>query len=120
MLPSNHPCEDCRSSAVCLPDRSSVLLGVFDGHAGPACAHAVSQRLFYYITVATLPLRTLVELERAVEEGRAVPPLLEWLKHPQDHSCPEEGGSAFHSLRNYWQERLDNEDDDQEQDQVVH
>lgn len=112
MLPSNQPGEDSRSSATCLPDRGGVLFGVFDGHAGPTCAHAVSQRLFYYIAVATLPLRTLAELERAVEEERALPPLLEWLKHPQDHSCPDEGGTAFQSLRNYWQERLDNEDDE--------
>ncbi|XP_044074634.1 pyruvate dehydrogenase [acetyl-transferring]-phosphatase 1, mitochondrial-like [Siniperca chuatsi] len=107
MLPSNHPGEDRRSSATCLPGRGGVLFGVFDGHAGSVCAHAVSQRLFYYIAVATLPLKTLAELERAVEEERAVPPLLEWHKHPQDHNCPDGGAISFHSLRNYWQERLD-------------
>uniref|UniRef100_A0A667YUH7 Si:ch211-15p9.2 n=1 Tax=Myripristis murdjan TaxID=586833 RepID=A0A667YUH7_9TELE len=85
LLPSNHPSEDRRSGATCLPG-GGLLLGVFDGHAGPACAHAVSQRLFYYIAVATLPLRTLAELEQAVQEERAVPPLLEWHKHPQDHN----------------------------------
>uniref|UniRef100_A0A4W6FHX4 Si:ch211-15p9.2 n=1 Tax=Lates calcarifer TaxID=8187 RepID=A0A4W6FHX4_LATCA len=117
MLPSNHPGEDRRSSATCLPGRGGVLLGVFDGHAGPACAHTVSQRLFYYIAVATLPLRTLAEIERAVEEERAVPPLLEWHKHPQDHSCPDGGATSFHSLRHYWQERLEDEDQEEEQEE---
>ncbi|KAM7421793.1 hypothetical protein PAMA_010037 [Pampus argenteus] len=112
MLPSNHPSEDRRSSATCLPGRGGVLFAVFDGHAGAACAHAVSQRLFYYIAVATLPLRTLAELERAVEEERAVPPLLEWHKYPQDHSYPDGGAMPFHSLRNYWQERLEGEEED--------
>lgn len=116
MLPSNHPGEDRRSSATCLPGLGGVQFGVFDGHAGSACAHAVSQRLFYYIAVATLPLRTLAELERAVEEERAVPPLLEWHKHPQDHSCPDGGAVSFNSLRNYWQERLEDEDEEEEEE----
>ncbi|XP_078139891.1 pyruvate dehydrogenase [acetyl-transferring]-phosphatase 1, mitochondrial [Centroberyx gerrardi] len=111
LLPSNHPSEDRRSSATCLPG-DGLLFGVFDGHAGPACAQAVSQRLFYYIAVATLSLRTLAELEQAVEEERAVPPLLEWHKHPQDHSCPDGGQISFHSLRTYWQERLDLEEEE--------
>ncbi|XP_068171977.1 pyruvate dehydrogenase [acetyl-transferring]-phosphatase 1, mitochondrial-like isoform X2 [Antennarius striatus] len=116
MLPSNHPVEDRRSSATCLPGGSSVQFGVFDGHAGPACAHTVSQRLFYYIAVATLPRRTLAELEQAVEEERAIPPLLEWHKYPQDHSYPDGGAVSFHSLRNYWQERLEDEDEDDEEE----
>ncbi|XP_035488005.2 pyruvate dehydrogenase [acetyl-transferring]-phosphatase 1, mitochondrial-like isoform X2 [Scophthalmus maximus] len=122
MLPSNHPGEDCRSSATCLPGCDGVLLGVFDGHAGPACANTVSQRLFYYIAVAMLPLRVLAEIELAVEEERAVPPLLEWYKHPQDHNCPDGGTISFHSLRNYWQERLEDkdlEDEEEEGDRVT-
>lgn len=115
MLPSNHPGEDRRSSATCLPGRGGVLFGVFDGHAGSACAHAVSQRLFYYIAVASLPLRILEELERAVEEERAVPPLLEWHKYPQDHSSPIGRATSFQSLRNYWQERLESEDEEEEE-----
>uniref|UniRef100_UPI001ED8254B pyruvate dehydrogenase [acetyl-transferring]-phosphatase 1, mitochondrial-like isoform X2 n=1 Tax=Scatophagus argus TaxID=75038 RepID=UPI001ED8254B len=116
MLPSNHPGEDRRSNATYLPG-CGLQFGVFDGHAGPACAHAVSQRLFYYITVATLPLRTLAELERAVEEERAIPPLLEWHKHPQDHSCPDGGAISFQSLRNYWQERLEDGEEEEEEEE---
>uniref|UniRef100_A0A8P4K754 PPM-type phosphatase domain-containing protein n=1 Tax=Dicentrarchus labrax TaxID=13489 RepID=A0A8P4K754_DICLA len=117
MLPSNHPGEDRRSSATCLPGCGGVQFGVFDGHAGSACALAVSQRLFYYIAIATLPLKTLAELERAVEEERAVPPLLEWHKHPQDHSCPDGGAISFQSLRNYWQERLEDKEEEEEEEE---
>ncbi|XP_038551343.1 pyruvate dehydrogenase [acetyl-transferring]-phosphatase 1, mitochondrial-like [Micropterus salmoides] len=116
MLPSNRPGEDRRSNATCLQGRGGVLFGVFDGHAGAVCAHAVSQRLFYYVAVATLPLKTLTELEQAVEEERAVPPLLEWHNHPQDHNCPDGGAISFHSLRNYWQERLEDEDEHEDED----
>ncbi|XP_021166379.2 pyruvate dehydrogenase [acetyl-transferring]-phosphatase 1, mitochondrial [Fundulus heteroclitus] len=113
-LPSNHPSEDRRSSATCLPGRGGVLFGVFDGHGGASCAQAVSQRLFYYVTVAMLPRRMLQELDRAVEEDRAVPPLLEWHKHPQDHGSPDGGAISFHSLRNYWQERLEEQEEEEE------
>uniref|UniRef100_A0A669B360 Si:ch211-15p9.2 n=1 Tax=Oreochromis niloticus TaxID=8128 RepID=A0A669B360_ORENI len=119
MLPSNLPCEDRQSSATCLAGRGGVLFGVFDGHAGLACAHAVSQRLFYYIAVAALPLRTLAELERAVEEERAVTPLLEWHKYPQDLSYPDGGVTSFHSLRNYWQERLETEEEEEDDNRMT-
>lgn len=36
-LPANAPIEDRRSAATCLQTRG-MLLGVFDGHAGCACA----------------------------------------------------------------------------------
>ncbi|KAM6927879.1 pyruvate dehydrogenase [acetyl-transferring]-phosphatase 1, mitochondrial-like [Xenentodon cancila] len=114
ILPSNHPGEDRRSNATCLPALGGVLFGVFDGHGGPACAHAISQRIFYYIIVAMLPVTTLRELEDAVEEERALPPLLEWHKHPQEHSCREGGATSFHSLRTYWQERLEDDKEDEE------
>ncbi|XP_015813824.3 pyruvate dehydrogenase [acetyl-transferring]-phosphatase 1, mitochondrial [Nothobranchius furzeri] len=118
-LPSNQPSEDRRSNATCLPGRGGVLFGVFDGHAGSACAQVISQRLFYYITVAMLPLKMLQELEWAVEEDRAVPPLLEWHKHPQDPSCLDDGAISFHSLRNYWQERLEGEEDGEQEEGVT-
>lgn len=111
MLPSNNPCEDSRSSATFLPAPGGTLFAVFDGHTGPACAQAISQRLFYYITMAMLPLKMLEELEWAVENERAVPQLLEWHKHPQDHSFQDGGSISFHSLRNFWQERLEDGED---------
>lgn len=93
------------------------MFGVFDGHAGPACAQAVSHRLLYYISVATLPLRTLGEMETAMEEDeRPIPPLLEWHRHPRDHSEMEGGTNAVDSLRNYWQDRLQQEDQEEEED----
>ncbi|KAG5857003.1 hypothetical protein ANANG_G00013910 [Anguilla anguilla] len=59
-LPANAPIEDRRSVATCLQTRG-MLMGVFDGHAGCACAQALSERLFYYIAVSLLPHDTLQE-----------------------------------------------------------
>ncbi|KAJ0065690.1 hypothetical protein NL108_016235 [Boleophthalmus pectinirostris] len=117
MLPSNHPSEDRRSSATCLPGRGGVMFGVFDGHAGAACAQAVSHRLFYYMTVAMLPLRTLGEMESAVEEDRPAPPLLEWHRHPRDPCELDYGTIPVDSLRNYWQDRLQQEEEEAEEDE---
>lgn len=118
MLPSNQPSEDRRSSATCLAGQGGVMFGVYDGHGGAACVQAISHRLFYYIAVATLPLRTLAEMENAVEEERAPPPLLEWHRHPRDPCDPESGTNSVDSLRHYWQDRLqqEEEDDDEEEE----
>ncbi|XP_019910777.2 pyruvate dehydrogenase [acetyl-transferring]-phosphatase 1, mitochondrial [Esox lucius] len=110
ILPSNTPSEDRRSAATCLQSRG-MLFGVFDGHAGYACAQAVSERLFYYIAVALLPVKTLADIEDAVENERPVLPMLQWHKHPNDHSSTESGKLYFNSLRTYWQEIIDLEED---------
>ncbi|KAJ0066172.1 hypothetical protein NL108_001409, partial [Boleophthalmus pectinirostris] len=105
-LPANAPIEDRRSAATCLQTRG-MLLGVFDGHAGCACAQALSERLFYYIAVSLLPHDTLCELEAAVEAGRALSPILQWHKHPNDYFSREAQMLYFNSLRTYWQELID-------------
>lgn len=105
-LPANAPIEDRRSAATCLQTRG-MLLGVFDGHAGCACAQALSERLFYYIAVSLLPHDTLCELEAAVEAGRALSPILQWHKHPNDYFSREAQTLYFNSLRTYWQELID-------------
>ncbi|XP_062841279.1 pyruvate dehydrogenase phosphatase catalytic subunit 1 [Trichomycterus rosablanca] len=105
-LPANAPIEDRRSAASCLQTRG-MLYGVFDGHAGCACAQALSERLFYYIAVAMLPHETLAELENAVETGRPLQPILQWHKHPNDYFSREASRLYLNSLRTYWQELLD-------------
>ncbi|KAL1259544.1 hypothetical protein QQF64_010121 [Cirrhinus molitorella] len=105
-LPANAPIEDRRSAATCLQTRG-MLYGVFDGHAGCACAQALSERLFYYIAVSLLPHETLMELENAMESGRALHPILQWHKHPNDYFSKEASRLYFSSLRTYWQELLD-------------
>lgn len=59
-LPANAPIEDRRSAATCLQTRG-MLLGVFDGHAGCACAQvktASAQHLQPLIEHADYPLRS--------------------------------------------------------------
>lgn len=50
LLPSNDPTEDRRMSCIARysEGKHAFMTGVFDGHAGPHCAQAVSERLFYY------------------------------------------------------------------------
>ncbi|XP_038664964.1 pyruvate dehyrogenase phosphatase catalytic subunit 1 [Scyliorhinus canicula] len=105
-LPSNSPVEDRRCAATSLQTRG-MLLSVIDGHAGCACAQAVSERLFYYIAVALLNQDTLLEIENAVENGGVVLPLLQWHKHPIDYFSKEASKMYFDSLRTYWQELID-------------
>ena len=51
-LPANAPIEDRRSAATCLQTRG-MLLGVFDGHAGCACAQVkITLMQFVFVLVA--------------------------------------------------------------------
>ncbi len=73
----------------------------------PLPCQALSERLFYYIAVSLLPHDTLCELEAAVEAGRALSPILQWHKHPNDYFSREAQTLYFNSLRTYWQELID-------------
>jgi len=53
LLASNNPTEDRRAVGE-LVQTGGGLFGVFDGHAGSACAQSVSERLFSYIAVSLL------------------------------------------------------------------
>ncbi|KAM3849624.1 pyruvate dehydrogenase [acetyl-transferring]-phosphatase 1, mitochondrial-like [Diretmus argenteus] len=108
-LPANTPNEDRRSAATCLQTKG-MLFGVFDGHGGWACAQAVSERLLYYIAVAMMPHRTLADLERCMEHGRPVPPILQWYKHHGDFNYRDSASLYVDHLRVFWQELLDNEE----------
>ena len=73
----------------------------------PLLCQALSERLFYYIAVSLLSHDTLCELEAAVEAGRALSPILQWHKHPNDYFSKEAQTLYFNSLRTYWQELID-------------
>uniref|UniRef100_A0A673HBK6 Si:ch211-15p9.2 n=1 Tax=Sinocyclocheilus rhinocerous TaxID=307959 RepID=A0A673HBK6_9TELE len=105
ILPSNSPCEDRWSGATCLQSRGMLFI---------ECLMAsFSERLFYYIAVSLLPLKTLTEIEEAVESERPVLPVLQWHKHPNDYVSTDAGKLYFNSPRTYWQEMIDlHEDDD--------
>ncbi|OXB84038.1 UNVERIFIED_CONTAM: hypothetical protein H355_015549 [Colinus virginianus] len=105
-LASNTPIEDRRSAATCLQTRG-MMFGVFDGHAGPACAQAVSERLLHYIAVSLMSRQTLEEMELAVESMKPVTPILQLHKHPSDVEYREMSSQYFESLRVYWQHLLD-------------
>uniref|UniRef100_A0A8C8R9U6 Pyruvate dehyrogenase phosphatase catalytic subunit 2 n=1 Tax=Pelusios castaneus TaxID=367368 RepID=A0A8C8R9U6_9SAUR len=100
-LAANTPNEDRRSVATCLQTKG-MMFGVFDGHAGYACAQSVSQRLFYYIAVSLMSQQTLEEIEFAMECMKPVLPILQWYKHPND-MYREVASLYLDHLRVYWQ-----------------
>ncbi|NWH67246.1 PDP2 phosphatase, partial [Geococcyx californianus] len=105
-LASNTPIEDRRSAATCLQTKG-MMFGVFDGHAGSACAQAVSERLLHYIAVSLMSRQTLEEIELAVECMKPILPILQWHKHPNDIEYREVTPQYFENLRVYWQHLLD-------------
>ncbi|KAJ8667965.1 hypothetical protein QAD02_009628 [Eretmocerus hayati] len=74
-LASNNPIEDTRSEARCL-QTNGILLGVFDGHGGTACAQVISKRLLNYISACLLPQEILQTVLETVMMGKD-PQLLE-------------------------------------------
>uniref|UniRef100_UPI002540488C pyruvate dehydrogenase [acetyl-transferring]-phosphatase 2, mitochondrial n=1 Tax=Euleptes europaea TaxID=460621 RepID=UPI002540488C len=105
-LAANAPSEDRRSSAAFLQTRG-MMFGVFDGHAGYACAQTVSERLFFYIAISLLPQQRLEEIELAMESMKPVLPILQWYKHPNDRFFQEVASLYLEQLRVYWQTLLD-------------
>lgn len=47
-----------------------VLLGVFDGHGGGACAQVVSKRLFHYISASLLPPKLLQQYLNSIDSDK--------------------------------------------------
>lgn len=47
-----------------------MLLGVFDGHGGGACAQVVSKRLFHYISACLLPSKLLEQYLTSINSDK--------------------------------------------------
>ncbi|CAG2068152.1 unnamed protein product, partial [Timema podura] len=70
-LSSNNPIEDTRLEAQCLLT-TGMLLGVFDGHGGPSCAHVVAKRLLQYIAACLLPPDVLSKYLQSLENNEDI------------------------------------------------
>ncbi|GLG98816.1 Probable protein phosphatase CG10417 [Gryllus bimaculatus] len=70
-LASNNPIEDARTEARGLLT-TGILLGVFDGHGGAACAQVTAKRLFDYITVCMLPPDLLNKYLESLETNQSL------------------------------------------------
>ena len=103
-LAANSPIEDRRAIARILSDNAS-LFGVFDGHAGPACAQAVSERLFEYIAVSVLPQDKLEKFNSALKT-ELPPDLLQWYVFQNDYVNEELADTYKSSLHKYVIETL--------------
>ncbi|CAH4038800.1 pyruvate dehydrogenase [acetyl-transferring]-phosphatase 1, mitochondrial [Pieris brassicae] len=62
-LASNNPIEDTRSEGQCI-FTPGFLMGVFDGHGGPACAQVISKRMLKYIAASLLSVHNLEKIKK--------------------------------------------------------
>lgn len=60
-----------------------------------------------------MPKRSLVELEKCMEHGRPVPPVLQWYKHHADFNFRDSASLYVHHLGVSWQELLDSHEHDE-------
>ena len=98
-LPSNNPIEDRRAKAKSqLTD--AMLFGVFDGHRGPACAQAISERLFNYVAAEVIPYFDLLEAHKKFESGE-LSEMVQWYHHPNDYTSQERSAAYQRSLHKY-------------------
>lgn len=68
-LASNNPVEDRLAEAKLLSP-GTFLFGVFDGHAGSACAQAISERLFHYLAVFLTSSEVLEPYANQLKKGK--------------------------------------------------
>ena len=84
VLSSNSPIEDRRAEAR-LTQTGGDLFTVVDGHAGCACAQAVSERLFDYIAVSLLPFDILGRFSTSLRTNNPME-LVQWHRLEGDYT----------------------------------
>ncbi|BET02687.1 Pyruvate dehydrogenase [Nesidiocoris tenuis] len=67
-LASNNPIEDTRAEGKSLLS-DAFLVGVFDGHAGAACAQVLAKRLFKYVAASLLSGEEISKLHTSLRDG---------------------------------------------------
>ncbi|XP_033112996.1 pyruvate dehydrogenase [acetyl-transferring]-phosphatase 1, mitochondrial-like [Anneissia japonica] len=103
-LEANHPIEDRRAQARCKLT-PGLLFGVFDGHAGPACAQAVCQRLFEYIALEILPFQELKKTKIEMEKHKKLS-LVDFYRHPNDYISQDSHDLFLESIHKYLLDNL--------------
>ncbi len=117
MLPSNHPIEDRRAVGR-LPLSGGLLFGVYDGHAGAACAQAVSERLMDYIAVSLLPHDLLEKVSHGMKAKDALEFIQRYVFH-NDYVSEELMALYRSSLYKYIVEMLSLGGMDEEEDSSI-
>jgi len=110
LLASNNPTEDRRAASE-LVQTAGGLFGVFDGHAGSACAQSVSERLFNYIALSLLPT-DLFEQYSQLMRSENVPQLLNKYRFREDYISEDLEHIYEQSLQRYVTETLSFSGDD--------
>jgi len=110
LLASNTPTED-RRAACELTETSGGLFGVFDGHAGSACAQSVSERLFGYIALSLLPIDEFEQYSQ-VMRSEDPPELVKKHRFREDYVSEDLLHIYLQSLHRYVTETLSFSGDD--------
>jgi len=110
LLASNNPTEDRRAAAQ-LVQTGGGLFGVFDGHAGSACAQAISERLFSYIAVSLLSTDQF-ELYSQLMRSENPPQLLNKYRFREDYVSEDLLHIYVQGLQRYVTETLSFSGDD--------
>lgn len=101
-LGSNNPCEDARTEGSLL-HAPGLLVGIFDGHAGGACAQVVSKRLLRYLAASLIPQSVLRE---QMQNGAKSHSFLQC--HNDKHDFVEELRDLYeNSFKNFTSELLE-------------
>ncbi|CAG9803417.1 unnamed protein product [Chironomus riparius] len=108
-LGSNSPCEDARTEGSFL-HAAGLLVGIFDGHAGGACAQVVSKRILRYLAASLIPQNALYQ--EMINGGKSS----SFLKcHNDKHDFVEELRDLYeNSFKKFTNELLENSRTDPE------
>ncbi|OWA51302.1 [Pyruvate dehydrogenase [acetyl-transferring]]-phosphatase 1, mitochondrial [Hypsibius exemplaris] len=108
-LAANFPIED-RCLEARLLRSGGMLFAVIDGHGGPGCGQALSERLADYVAVALMDLESLDRLAKEMDASLAAksefPPIVSRKMHPGDYMIAGQRPNHFKWLRQYVLDRV--------------
>ncbi|GAU88538.1 hypothetical protein RvY_01221 [Ramazzottius varieornatus] len=113
-LAANFPIED-RCIEAQLLRAGGMLFSVIDGHGGPACGQAISERLADYVSVALMDKdgldRIAREMDASAQSNFQLPQLVSRRLHPGDYLVSGQRTVHLKWLKNYVIDRLNSKDD---------
>ncbi|XP_055354462.1 pyruvate dehydrogenase [acetyl-transferring]-phosphatase 2, mitochondrial-like [Paramacrobiotus metropolitanus] len=108
-LAANFPIED-RCLEAKLLRTGGMLFAVIDGHGGPGCAQALSERLADYVSVALMDADSLQrlagEIDSSANANSEFPIIVNRKLHPGDYIIPSQRSNHYRWLGRYVRDRV--------------